>query len=90
MQETSKFHVGLDVHKDSISVGVAEPGRAAGRLIGKVVHDVSKLHKLLSKIGKPEQLHLVYEASPTGFGLQRALSAKGYCCEILMMAPTDN
>lgn len=83
MQEISKFHVGLDVHKDSISVAVAEPGRSAGRLVGKVVHDVSKLLKLLSKIGKPEQLHLVYEAGPTGFGLQRALSAKGYCCEII-------
>ena len=45
MQEISKFHVGLDVHKDSISVGVAEPGRTAGRLVGKVVHDVSKLLK---------------------------------------------
>jgi transposase len=83
MQEISKFHVGLDVHKDSISVAVAEPGRAAGRLVGKVVHDVSKLLKLLSKIGTAEQLHLVYEAGPTGFGLQRALSAKGYCCEII-------
>jgi transposase len=44
---------------------------------------VSKLLKLLSKIGSAEQLHLVYEAGPTGFGLQRALSAKGYCCEII-------
>lgn len=26
MQEISKFHVGLDVHKDSISVAVAEAG----------------------------------------------------------------
>ena len=83
MQEISKFHVGLDVHKDSISVAVAEPGRTTGRLVGKVIHDVSKLLKLLGKIGAPEQLHLVYEAGPTGFGLQRALSAKGYCCEII-------
>jgi hypothetical protein len=28
MQERSKIHVGLDVHKDSISVAAAEPGRA--------------------------------------------------------------
>ena len=83
MQEISKFHVGLDVHKDSISVAVAEPGRTAGRLVGKVVHDVSKLLKLLTKIGTAEQLHLVYEAGPTGFGLQRALSTKGYSCEII-------
>ncbi len=83
MQAIRKFHVGLDVHKDSISVAVAEPGRTVGRLVGKVVHDVSKLLKLLSKIGTAEQLHLVYEAGPTGFGLQRAWSAKGYSCEII-------
>jgi len=83
IQEINKFRVGLDVHKDSISVAVAEPGRMAGRLVGKVVHDVSKLLKLLGKIGTSEQLHLVYEAGPTGFGLQRALIAKGYCCEII-------
>ncbi len=69
MEERSKFHVGLDVHKDSISVAVAEPGRAPGRLIGKVTHDVPKLLKALAKIGTAEQLHLVYEAGPTGFGL---------------------
>ena len=77
MQEISKFHVGLDVHKDSISVAVAEPGRSAGRLVGKVTHDVNKLLKLLVKIGTPEQLHLVYEAGPTGFGLQRRVDRSG-------------
>lgn len=83
MEERTKFHVGLDVHKDSISVAAAEPGRAPGRSIGKVTHDVNKLLKVLAKIGPTEQLHIVYEAGPTGFGLQRALSAKGYVCEII-------
>lgn len=36
MEERRKIHVGLDVHKDSISVAAAEPDRAFGRLIGKV------------------------------------------------------
>lgn len=83
MEERSKFHVGLDVHKDCISVAVAEPGRGAGRLIGKITHDVHKLLKVLAKIGTAEQLHLVYEAGPTGFGLRRALAAKGYACEVI-------
>ena len=83
MEERTKFHVGLDVHKDSISVAAAEPGRAPARLIGKVTHDVNKLLKVLAKIGTAEQLHLVYEAGPTGFGLQRALKARGYDCEII-------
>jgi transposase len=83
MEERTKIHVGLDVHKDSISVAAAEPGRAPGRLIGKVAHDVSKLLKVLAKIDTTGQLHIVYEAGPTGFGLQRALKARGYVCEII-------
>ena len=78
MEESTKIHVGLDVHKDSISVAAAEPGRAAGRVIGKVTHDVNKVLKVLAKVGSTEQLHIVYEAGPTGFGLQRALKSKGY------------
>ena len=49
MQERIKIHVGLDVHKDSISVAAAEAGRAPGRLIGKVTHDVNKLVKVLAR-----------------------------------------
>jgi transposase len=77
MQERSKIHVGLDVHKDSISVAAAEAGRAPGRLIGKVTHDVNKLLKVLAKVGTAEQLHIVYEAGPTGFRLQRAPEGQG-------------
>jgi transposase len=83
MEERTKIHVGLDVHKDSISVALADPGRAPGRFIGKCIHDVSKLLKVLVKIGPAEVLHIVYEAGPTGFGLQRSLSSKGYHCEII-------
>jgi transposase len=48
-----------------------------------VTHDVNKLLKVLTRIGCADQLHLVYEAGPTGFGLQRAVKAKGYVCEII-------
>ena len=83
MEESSKVYVGLDVHKDSIAIGAAEPGRAPGRVIGKIAHDVSKLLKMLAKLGQPGQLHVVYEAGPTGYGLQRALQARGYVCEVI-------
>ena len=67
MEELIKIHVGLDVHKDSITVARALPGREDARLVGSVAHDVPKLLKVLAKLGSPEQLHLVYEAGPTGF-----------------------
>lgn len=60
MEKCTKFHVGLDVQKDSISVAAADPGRAPGRLIGKITHDVNKLLKVLAKISPPEQLQIVY------------------------------
>ena len=83
MEERTKIHVGLDVHKDSITVAVAEPGRGRARLIGKVVHDVSKLLNVLAKLGAVDELHIVYEAGPTGYGLQRALAARGYLCQVI-------
>ncbi|MGP1693536.1 MAG: IS110 family transposase, partial [Giesbergeria sp.] len=54
-----------------------------GRLTGKVTHDVNKLLKVLAKVGNADQLHIVYEAGPTGFGLQRSLHSRGYLCEII-------
>lgn len=88
MEERSKIHVGLDVHKESITVAVADPGREKARLFGKVVHDVSRLLKVLTKIGAVEDLHIVYEAGPTGFGLQRALASKGYTCQVIAPSKT--
>lgn len=83
MEQASRIHVGLDVHKDSITVAVAEPGRSVARVVTKMAHDVTKLLKALAKLGPPQTLHVVYEAGPTGFGLQRALAAKGYTCEVI-------
>jgi len=83
MDQLSKIHLGLDVHKGSITVARADPGREPARVVGKVPHDVSKLLKPLAKLGRPEELHLVYEAGPTGFGLQRRLSELGYSCEVI-------
>ncbi len=51
MDESIKFFVGLDVHKDSIAVAVAEAGRAPARLVGSIAHDVGKLRKLLARYG---------------------------------------
>jgi transposase len=41
MKETITSFVGLDVHKDSIAVAVAEAGRQAPRFVGTVVPRLS-------------------------------------------------
>lgn len=83
MDKGIKFFVGLDVHKDSITVAVAEAGRAAARLVGGIAHDVGKLRKLLGRYGEPGQVQVVYEAGPTGYGLQRELARRGYQCQVI-------
>src|ERR1700687_5945749 len=83
MDEGIKFFVGLDVHKDTIAVAVAEAGRAPARLIGSIAHDVAKLLKLLARYGEPGAVQVVYEAGPTGYGLQRDLAGRGYCCQVM-------
>jgi len=83
MEEGIKFFVGLDVHKESIAVAIAEAGRAPARLLGSITHDVGKLRKLLARYGDGGQVQVVYEAGPTGYGLQRELARRGYDCQVI-------
>lgn len=78
-----KFFVGLDVHKDSTAIAVCEPGREASRFVGCVGADLQQVLKVLQRYGNAGQVSVVYEAGPTGYGLQRALVERGYRCEII-------
>lgn len=83
MDEDIKLYVGLDVHKDSIAIAVAEAGRSAGRVVTQIPHDLPRLLKALARLGACDEMHVVYEAGPTGYALQRTLSARGYRCEVI-------
>lgn len=83
MSERIKVFVGLDVHKDSIVVAVATADGGRGRVVVTLVHDVVRLRKALTKLGAADEVEVVYEAGPTGYGLQRALSAVGYRCQVI-------
>lgn len=83
MTNMIRAYVGLDVHKDSISIAVADAAGGAARFVGVIAHDVARLIKTLDRLGEPATLKLVYEAGPTGYGLYRALSVRGYRCEVI-------
>ena len=78
MSEGITAFVGLDVHKDSIAIAVAEPGRAAPRFLGTTGPVLAEVQKALSHCGTPPQLLIVYEAGPCGYGLARQLCARSY------------
>jgi transposase len=85
MKTVPRF-VGLDVHKNTITVAVAEGDRSASRFLGQFPSDVSRLLRELKKLGDPKNVTCCYEAGPTGFGLARRLRQEGFSCEVVAPA----
>ena len=85
--KTDKY-VGLDVHKDTTVIAVADGGRSGEvRLFGTVSSDLRALEKALKKLGGEHvRLHVVYEAGPTGYGVYRRLKQLGLEC--MVVAPS--
>jgi transposase len=75
--------VGLDVHKGSIVIAVAEAGRDSARVIGTVPHQWKALSTVLDKLGPRSHVSCCYEAGPTGYGLARSLLAAGWTCDVI-------
>lgn len=79
-------YVGLDVHKDTIAVASCEGGPlASARDEGIIPHDLPRVMRKLASLAPFENLRVVYEAGPTGFGLCRALRDHGVSC--IVVAP---
>lgn len=69
--------VGLDVHKDQISVAVAESGGAV-EYLGQIANDPAAISKLRARLARPSAgLSFCYEAGPRGYGLHRQLTNLG-------------
>lgn len=79
---------GLDVHKASISITIAEEGRDGDvHFIGTIANspdDVSKLCRRLKKDGST--LEFCYEAGGCGYGIYRQITDLGHRCAVV--APT--
>lgn len=80
---TTTRYVGLDVHKSSIVIAVADGERGPATILATIPNDFASLAKALHRLGPTERLSCCYEAGPTGYGLYRQLKAAGFrCCVI--------
>src|SRR5256886_12139152 len=70
MKEVTTRYVGLDVHKATISIAVADDG-VAPVLFGTIANDATAVRKAVSQLKRGGKLVAAYEAGPTGYGLHR-------------------
>ena len=83
MSEGTVF-VGLDVHKATISAAIAEDGRSHPTAIGVIANEPEAVRKLFGGLRQRfTDIHVAYEAGPTGYGVQRQLTAMGIDCRVV-------
>ena len=82
MNEYSRF-IGLDTHKESITVAYAEAGRQEPLDYGDISNTPEAVSKMVKKLCRGGRVRFCYEAGPCGYGLYRQLRSLGYDCVVV-------
>ena len=83
MKEFSKY-IGMDVHKETIAVAVAEARGGEVRYLGEIANAPEAIQKLVKQLRKGDaQLSFCYEAGPCGYGIHRQLTDLGWDCQVV-------
>src|SRR4051812_1958733 len=79
----SIIYLGLDVHKDSITIAVLPLGAKTPTHVDRLPNDLGKLKRYVDRVARQGAVRSCYEASGAGYVLHRAMRAWGYACEVI-------
>ena len=79
---TPMFSVGLDVHKDSVTIAVLRNRDPEPMRVDRLPNDHKKLRRYFERLAAEGSVRACYEASGAGYVLQRALADWGFRCEL--------
>jgi transposase len=83
MKEFSKY-VGLDTHKETIAVAVADALGGKARYYGEIANTPEAIRKLVKNLCPDgEVLSFCYEAGPCGYEVYRQISQLGHHCSVV-------
>lgn len=83
MNEFSK-HVGLDTHKETIAVAVADALGGKARYYGEIANTPMEVRKLVKRLCPDgEVISFCYEAGPCGYDLYRQIRGLGHHCSVV-------
>ena len=74
--------VGLDVHADSITAAILSPTSDTPEVV-KLSSDLMQVRRLFRRLSDAGPVRSCYEASGSGFVLQRLLTYDGFSCEVI-------
>lgn len=74
--------LGLDVHADTITVAIADPGKEVS-LYGRIPNQLDAVRRMVKKLSAGFELRACYEAGPTGYVLFWQLSLLEVKCEVI-------
>ena len=79
----SIIYLGMDVHKDSITIAVLPAAAKTPTRMERLPSDLPKLKQWIKRVARDGEIHACYEASGAGYVLHRALAEWGYARDVI-------
>jgi trans-2-enoyl-CoA reductase len=79
--QLAPIHLGVDDHKDTVSVGNLVADQQV-RDVERIAHEEVSVRRLVGRLADPRRLRACYEAGPTGVLLRRHTSTAGSAARV--------